>query len=353
MTDQTTTTEQSVCGAVKDQASPIANLVDNFGRSIRYLRLSVTDRCDFRCVYCMEEDTTFVPREEVLSLEELKQVAEAFVGLGVTKIRLTGGEPLVRSGVSDLCGELSAISGLNELVMTTNGSKLTRLAQPLKANGLQRLNVSLDTLKPERFRELTRNGSLKKVLQGLERAKQTGFEKIKLNAVIMRGRNDDEVLDLVQYATEQGFDISFIEEMPLGAISEHSRQQAFVSSAELQSMLAERWTLQPSIGKQSDGPSRYFQIEGSASRVGFISPHSNNFCGDCNRVRVTAEGRLLLCLGNEHSLDLRAVLRRYPNDLARLQEAIIAAMQLKPEKHHFDLVDEQPDIIRFMNATGG
>lgn len=327
-------------------------LVDSFGRSISYLRMSVTDRCDFRCVYCMEEDTTFVARDKVLTLEELEQVAQAFVRLGVKKIRLTGGEPLVRANIEGLCREIAQIPGLDELAMTTNGSQLTRLARPLKQSGLGRLNVSLDTLKPERFRQMTRTGSLKKVLEGLQQAKNQGFDNIKLNAVILRGRNDDEVDALVAYAVENGFDISFIEEMPLGAISDHSRHESFVSSAELQAQIAKTWSLVEQLSMPTDGPSRYMSLAGTDTRVGFISPHSNNFCSDCNRVRVTAEGRLLLCLGNEHSVDLRAVMRAAPGDQDALIAAIIDAMQLKPEKHHFDL-EAEPDVIRFMNVTGG
>ena len=334
------------------QDRTVTPLVDRFGRAISYLRISVTDRCDFRCVYCMEEDTQFVARSEVLSLEEISQVAEAFVSLGVTKVRLTGGEPLVRAGIDQLCSTLSSLEGLDELVMTTNGSQLKRLANPLRANGVKRLNVSLDTLKPERFRQLTRTGSLKQVLDGLEQAKASGFERIKLNAVILRGRNDDEVTDLVQYAVDQGFDISFIEEMPLGQVSDHDRKETFVSSDELRTLLMNHWSLVESLGRQTDGPSRYYSLAGTKTRVGFISPHSNNFCAECNRVRVTAEGRLLLCLGNEHSLDLRAILREYPGDQGRLTQAIIKAMDLKPERHHFDL-SEQTDIVRFMNVTGG
>lgn len=334
-------------------------LVDRFGRSVSYVRMSVTDRCDFRCVYCMDEEMTFVPRSEVLTLEEMELVARAFVELGVQKIRLTGGEPLVRSGITRLCADIAAIPGLDELVMTTNGSQLSTLAQELKSAGVRRLNVSLDSLDEDKFRELTRTGDLQKVLTGIDAAIDAGFERIKLNAVVLNGRNESEVLSLVDYALRKGIDLSFIEEMPLGVISEHSRKETFLSSAGLRALIGERYALLPwNGGVQTDGPSRYFAISDKGggrpyeSRIGFISPHSENFCADCNRVRVTAEGQLLLCLGNEHSADLKKVVRENPGDIRVLKEAIIAAMDLKPEKHHFDL-ESAPQIVRFMNTTGG
>lgn len=328
-------------------------LVDKFGRIVNYVRISVTDRCDFRCVYCMAEDMVFVPRSEVLTLEEISFLSKAFVELGVVKIRLTGGEPLVRGGIVDLCQDLGEIEGLQELVMTTNGAGLVRYAEGLKLAGLKRLNVSLDSLNSERFKALTRTGDLNKVLEGIEAAKQAGFDKIKLNAVILKGRNDDELHDLVGFAVDQGLDISFIEEMPLGAIEEHSREESFMSSDDIIAKLSERWSLAPQNNdlKQA-GPSRYYHIADSGSRVGLISPHSHNFCSECNRVRVTAEGRLFLCLGNEHSVDLKAVMRAHPGDLDMLKQTLVSAMDLKPERHHFDHSND-PEIVRFMNATGG
>lgn len=334
-------------------------LVDRFGRSVSYVRLSVTDRCDFRCVYCMDEEMTFVPRSEVLTLEEMELIARAFVELGVQKIRLTGGEPLVRSGIATLCESIAAIPGLYELVMTTNGSQLTKLARELKSAGVRRLNISLDSLDENKFRELTRTGDLRKVLFGIDAAIDAGFDRIKLNAVVLNGRNEDEVLPLVDYALDKGLDLSFIEEMPLGVITEHSRKETFVSSAELRSLINSRYVLTSLEDPQeTGGPSRYFSVseigDGRrySSRIGFISPHSENFCADCNRVRVTAEGRLLLCLGNEHSADLKKVVRESPDDIDVLKKAIISAMDLKPEKHHFDL-ENTPQIVRFMNTTGG
>lgn len=326
-------------------------LVDRFGRTVDYVRMSVTDRCDFRCVYCMAEDMTFVPRAEVLTLEEIYQIGRTFSELGVRKIRLTGGEPLVRRNIMSLVQRLGQLPNLEELVMTTNGSRLTQFAQPLRDAGVKRLNISLDSLDAGKFHRITRTGRLSDVLAGVDAAVAAGFERIKLNAVILKGRNDDEVLTLLDYAQEKGIDISYIEEMPLGLIDEHSRELSFCSSDEVRDIISQRYTLDP-ISETTAGPSRYYSLQGSDSRVGFISPHSHNFCHLCNRVRVTVEGRLLLCLGNEHSMDLRALLRASDCAPDALRESIIAAMDLKPEKHHFDL-SEEPEILRFMNMTGG
>lgn len=327
-------------------------LIDNFGRQITYVRLSVTDRCDFRCVYCMAEKMTFLPRSQILSLEEIGQIGRAFVELGVRKIRLTGGEPLVRNGVVQLAQELGALSGLHELTMTTNGSRLRQLAQPLRDAGVRRINISLDSLRPERFRQITRTGNLDDVLDGIRAAQQAGFTRIKLNAVILQGRNDDEILDLVEFARTEHLDLTFIEEMPLGTIDEHDRALSFCSSDDIRARIENRYALKASE-EDSGGPARYFQMADSKhTQIGFISPHSHNFCHLCNRVRVTVEGRLLLCLGNEHSVDLRAVLRSHPNDIDTLKHAIVAALPIKPERHHFDLNDT-PQILRFMNTTGG
>lgn len=329
----------------------MTQLIDDFQRVVRYVRISVTDRCDFRCVYCMSEDMTFLPRAQVLTLEELSTVARAFTELGVEKIRLTGGEPLVRRGIDDLVQEIGQLDGLDDFAMTTNGAGLDKHARALRQGGLQRLNISLDSLDPERFRRLTRTGNLQKVIDGIHAAQEAGFEHIKLNAVILKGRNDDEVLDLVEFARREGVDISFIEEMPLGDVSDHSRDETYCSSDEVQAMIESRHALIPTT-ETTLGPSRYFQMSDSTTRVGFISPHSHNFCSTCNRVRVTVEGRLLLCLGNEHSVDLREVLRRYPGDIEALKTRIIEAMALKPERHHFT-TDGDVQVVRFMNMTGG
>ena len=325
-------------------------LTDPFGREINYLRLSVTDRCNFRCTYCMAEDMTFLPRQQILTLEELRDAATAFVNLGIRKIRLTGGEPLIRRDILKLVESLARLDGLDELTMTTNGVKLPSIAQSLKDAGVSRLNISIDSLKPDRFKTLTRTGDLDQVMAGIEAAKNADFTKIKLNAVILAGFNNDEVVDLAQYAVDNAMDISFIEEMPLGEISSHKRAETRVNSEQVRQQLAQRFTLLDST-ETTGGPSRDLQVANTVSKIGFISPMSNNFCESCNRVRLTVEGRLLLCLGNEHSCDLRQILRAYPGDIARLEKAILSAIQNKPERHYFDPEDTQ--ILRFMNMTGG
>lgn len=332
-----------------DESTPA--LVDKFGRRVNYVRISITDRCDFRCVYCMAEEMTFLPRADILSLEEISSVAKAFSELGVGKIRLTGGEPLIRNGVMSLIDEIGALPNLNELVLTTNGSQLTKLSNGLVSAGVKRINISLDSLNAERFRQLTRTGNLDTVLNGIDAAVAAGFKRIKLNAVILKGRNDDEIIDLVNYARSKEIDISFIEEMPLGNISSHDRGESYCSSDEILDIISQAYALTPTTDS-TGGPSKYYSMADSNSRIGFISPHSHNFCGDCNRVRVTAEGRLLLCLGNEHSVDLKSVLREYPDNLIKLKEVIIGAMDLKPERHYFDN-NADPQILRFMNTTGG
>ena len=337
--------------AVETAQSPPTALVDRFGRRITYLRIAVTDRCDFRCVYCMEPDQRFAPRDQVLRLEEIAQVARTFVSLGVRKIRLTGGEPLVRRNVLWLMREIAAQPGLDELVITTNGSQLEAQAREIRAAGVRRINISLDSLQPERFRRITRKGELSQVLRGIDAAIDAGFERIKLNAVILKHRNHNEVLDLVQFAVNKGINISFIEEMPVGQIGDHDRAEVFYSSESIRGDLETRFELVPTT-ETTGGPARYFRIPDTETRVGFISPHSHNFCGDCNRVRVTTEGLLLLCLGQEHSLDLRRILREHPGDVIRLGQAIRNAMQIKPEGHEFDL-EAKPILFRHMNVTGG
>ena len=326
-------------------------LVDRFDRQVDYLRISVTDRCDFRCVYCMAEEMTFVPRNEILSLEEIALVCKAFVVLGVKKIRLTGGEPLVRKNIQELVREITPLPGLRELALTTNGSQLSRLSETLFQAGLNRINVSLDSLNPERFKSITRTGDLQKVLDGIDAAKNAGFSRLKINSLILKGRNDDEILDLAKYASENELDLTFIEEMPLGDIDQRERSERFISNVEIRERLASHYQLSPT-SETTGGPARYYNVEGITSRFGFISPHSDNFCSTCNRVRVTAEGRLLLCLGNEHSVDLRAIMRKHPGDIDALKEAIKAAMMLKPERHYFN-PGEKSEIVRFMNTTGG
>ncbi|MCF7979982.1 MAG: GTP 3',8-cyclase MoaA [Chromatiaceae bacterium] len=326
-------------------------LIDRFGRHVTYVRLSVTDRCDLRCVYCMAEDMRFLPRAQVLTLEEIARLGRCFTELGVTKLRITGGEPLVRRDVLSLFQGLGQLPGLNDLTLTTNGTQLPRFARPLREAGVTRINISLDSLQPERFRAITRLGALDKTLAGIDAAMAAGFSRIKLNTVVLKHRNHDEVDDLVAFAAERGLDISFIEEMPLGLIGDHDRAEAFYPSEAIRADLAPRFELIPTTEK-TGGPSRYWRVAGSETRVGFISPHSHNFCGDCNRVRVTAEGRLLLCLGQECSTDLRRALRANPLDDEAVKRAIVKAMALKPQGHDFDL-QAQPIIVRHMNATGG
>jgi len=327
------------------------SLVDKFGRRVDYIRLSVTDRCDFRCVYCMTEDMTFLPRAQILSLEELYQVARAFTELGVKKIRLTGGEPMVRSDVMSLINRLGKLPGLEELLLTTNGAQLDKYAVPLKEAGLSRINISIDSLDAERFRRISRVGKLEKVLAGIDAARRAGFDRIKLNSVIMRGYNEDEVIPLADYALSRDIDIAFIEEMPLGEASDHSREETTCSNEWVRGQIEQKYRLLDSAEKTA-GPSRYVQVIGKKSRIGFISPVSHNFCEDCNRVRVTVEGRLLLCLGNEHSVDLREILRGENSSRDDLKEEIIKSMDLKPERHYFyDKDHAQP--VRLMNMTGG
>lgn len=324
-------------------------LIDKYGRHVTYVRLSITDRCDFRCTYCMAEEMTFLPRQEVMSLEESLQVAQAFVSLGVSKLRLTGGEPLVRKNVMWLIERLGALPGLENLVLTTNGSQLDRFAAPLKAAGVKRLNISLDTLKAERFQAITRIGDLSKVLRGIEAATAAGFQRTKLNTVMMRGTNDDEFVDLVRFAVEHQLDISFIEEMPLGEI--HGRSKTYISSEETREMIGRHYELIPST-ESSGGPARYWRIPGSESRIGFISPHSHNFCDSCNRVRVTAKGELYPCLGQNDALSLLPVMRAN-GDEAALRQAIVDSMGIKPFGHDFTQQMNNPQVVRFMSMTGG
>ncbi len=326
-------------------------LIDKFNRKVTYVRLSVTDRCDFRCVYCMNEKMTFMPRAQLLTLEELECLGSAFVELGVTRIRITGGEPLIRKNILLLFQRLGKLEGLKELMLTTNGSQLVKMAQPLRDAGVKRINISLDTLKPARFQQMTRFDKLDVVLRGIDAAIQAGFERVKINAVILKNRNHDEVIDLVQFAVDQGIDISFIEEMPLGDMGERDRAEAFYSSAQIRQALKKSFTLQPS-SETTAGPSRYYTIINTNTRVGFISPHSHNFCDTCNRVRVTTDGHLLLCLGQEHSADLRHVIRENQGNIVLLKQAIVEAIALKPKNHEFEL-EGDPQISRYMNVTGG
>jgi cyclic pyranopterin phosphate synthase len=307
----------------------------------------------------MAEDMVFLPKAKVLSLEEMCLVGKTFVGLGVEKIRLTGGEPLVRKGVLQLARSLGELSGLRELVMTTNGVLLNQFASDLKSAGMSRINISLDTLDSERFKAMTRFGDLNDVLTGIQSAKSAGFTRIKLNAVVLKGVNDHEILDLTRFAVNEGLDISFIEEMPLGDIDSHSRIKTSLTSASIQSQIESEFSLDDyHFSDPAAGPARYQVIRNSDTRVGFISPMSNNFCSTCNRVRVTTEGQLLLCLGNTDALDLKSIMRTgqaagQSDAQIELQmaDAIRESMQRKPEKHEFD--PREIKIQRYMSATGG
>lgn len=326
-------------------------LIDQFGRTVDYIRLSITDRCDFRCVYCMGEDMTFLPREEVLSLEECARLVKVFVALGVSKVRITGGEPLVRKNALWLFEEVGKLEGLNELVLTTNGSQLEKQAQDLRNAGVKRINISVDSLNAERFKKITRTGELDKVLRGIQAAKQAGFDNIKLNTVLMRGFNDDEAISLVDFAIKQAIDISFIEEMPLGEV-DHTRESTFVSNADTLKRLQSEYPLVAST-ETTGGPARYWRVANTATKIGFISPHSHNFCESCNRVRITCKGELYLCLGQEDKVELMPLLRNHPDDDQPLIDAILGSMVIKPKGHDFDLRRAEPAVIRFMSHTGG
>jgi GTP 3',8-cyclase len=328
-----------------------ANLIDKYGRRITYIRLSVTDRCDFRCVYCMAEEMEFLPRYEILSLEECLRVVRSFVSLGVTKVRITGGEPLMRKDLTWLLANISALPTMKELVLTTNGSQLERFAGELRESGVKRLNISLDTLRPDRFKAITRIGDVHKVLRGIEAAKQAGFERIKLNTVMMRGVNDDEFVDLVRFACDNAIDIAFIEEMPLGDIG-HGRQSTYFSSDDALALLGTQFNLQAS-SETTGGPAKYWRVTGAETRVGFISPHSHNFCESCNRVRVTAKGELYPCLGQNDAVALMPMLREHPNDEVLLRQTLVDAMGIKPLAHDFTAQMNSPQVVRFMSMTGG
>jgi cyclic pyranopterin phosphate synthase len=327
---------------------------DPFGRSVTYLRVSVTDRCDFRCVYCMPEHMTFLPKKDVLTLEELDRLCSAFIAKGVHRLRLTGGEPLVRRDVMTLfrsLGRYLESGALSELTLTTNGSQLGRFAADLAACGVKRVNVSLDTLDAERFRTVTRWGELATVLKGIDAAKQAGLS-IKINTVALRGVNDDEIPTLIEWAHANGHDITLIETMPLGEV-DADRTEHYLPLSLLRAQLAERYTLDPTP-ERTGGPARYVRIRETGGRLGFITPLSHNFCESCNRVRLTCTGTLYMCLGQEDAADLRKPLRASSDD-ALLSEAIDAAIARKPKGHDFviDRRHNRPAVGRQMSVTGG
>lgn len=328
-------------------------LVDPFGRTIRYLRVSVTDRCDFRCQYCMAEHMTFLPRQELLTLEELDRLCTAFIRRGVRKLRLTGGEPLVRRDIIGLFQSLGrhlTTGALDELTLTTNGSQLARFADDLARAGVRRINVSLDTLEAERFRQVTRWGRLAPVLEGIFAARDAGLA-VKINTVALRGVNDDETDRLADWCAEHGFDLTFIETMPLGDV-DVTRAEQYLSLAEVRAHLARRRTL-IDLPLSTGGPARYVRVAETGQTIGFITPMSHNFCESCNRVRVTCTGMLYMCLGQEDRLDLRAPLRASASD-DLLDAAITAAIAAKPHGHDFRIGSGiAPAVPRHMSVTGG
>ena len=332
-----------------------APLIDPYQRRITYLRVSVTDRCDFRCVYCMSEDMTFLPKSEVLTLEELDRVCSAFIRLGVKKLRLTGGEPLVRRNVITLFESLGRhlnSGALEELTLTTNGSQLAKHARALAALGVRRVNVSLDTLNPAKFTAITRWGELDKVLAGLEAAKQAGLE-VKINTVALKGVNDDELDRLIAWCGEQGFDMTLIEVMPMGDVGGETRLEQYWPLSMVRAELRRRWTLEDTDHK-TGGPARYTVVKETGRRLGFITPLTHNFCESCNRVRLTCTGTLYMCLGQEDAADLRAPLRASDDD-ELLRAAIREAITRKPKGHDFviDRRHKRPALARHMSVTGG
>ncbi|WP_370880107.1 GTP 3',8-cyclase MoaA [Labrys monachus] len=329
-------------------------MIDPFGRSIDYLRVSVTDRCDFRCVYCMSEDMTFLPKKDLLTLEELDRLCSAFIAKGVRKLRLTGGEPLVRRDIMTLFRSLSRHldSGrLQELTLTTNGSQLARFAAELKSCGVERVNVSLDTLDPDAFRAITRWGDLAKVLEGIDKAQEAGLA-VKINAVAVKGMTETEAFRLIEWAHGRGMDLTFIEVMPLGDVSGH-RVDQYLPLSVLRAQLLDRYTLED-IPYATGGPARYVRVAETGGRLGFITPMTHNFCESCNRVRITCTGTLFMCLGQEDAADLRSPLRASESN-GLLDEAIDRAIARKPKGHDFiiDRRTKQPSVSRHMSMTGG
>lgn len=330
-------------------------IIDPFQRPISYLRVSVTDRCDFRCVYCMSENMTFLPKAELLTLEELDRMCSTFVRLGVEKLRITGGEPLVRRGIMTFFNSMTRhleSGALKELTLTTNGSQLKRHAQDLFDCGVRRINVSLDTLDDEKFARITRWGRLAQVLDGIEAAQSVGL-RVKINAVALKGVNEDELFTLTEWCAERDMDLTFIEVMPMGDLGNEDRLDQYWALSDLRAQLAERYTL-TDLAHRTGGPARYVRIEETRQQVGFITPLTHNFCESCNRVRLTCTGELFMCLGQEDNADLRAPLRASESD-GPLEDAIRAAIDRKPKGHDFDYSRQQADgqMSRHMSHTGG
>ncbi|MEM6375416.1 MAG: GTP 3',8-cyclase MoaA [Pseudomonadota bacterium] len=331
-------------------------LIDPFQRAINYLRISVTDRCDFRCVYCMSENMTFLPKKELLTLEELDRACSAFVRMGVEKLRITGGEPLVRRNIMEFFNSMTRhldSGALKELTLTTNGSQLERFADLLAAAGVKRINISLDTLDEAKFAEITRWGRLPQVLRGIDAAQRAGL-RVKINTVALKGFNEDELFPLIEWCAERDMDITFIEVMPMGDIGNENRLDQFWKLTDLRARLAEQYTLHD-LAERTGGPARYVELEETGQKVGFITPLSHNFCESCNRVRMTCTGDLFMCLGQEDKADLRAALRNSPHDDALLEATIRAAIARKPKGHDFDYDRREVKgrMTRHMSHTGG
>lgn len=332
-----------------------APLIDPFARAITYLRVSVTDRCDFRCVYCMSENMQFLPKKELLTLEELDRMCSTFIGLGVRKLRITGGEPLVRRDIMTFFQGMKRhldSGDLEELTLTTNGSQLSRFAEPLVAAGVKRINISLDTIDEAKFAEITRWGRLKQVLEGIDAALAAGL-KVKINAVALKGFNEDELFTLQEWCNARDMGLTFIEVMPMGDLGNEDRLDQYWSLNDLRARLAEKFTLHD-LDERTGGPARYVQLEETSQKIGFITPLSHNFCESCNRVRLTCTGQLYMCLGQEDMVDLRAPLRASADD-AVLEDAIRTAISLKPKGHDFDYSRQAVDgqMTRHMSHTGG
>jgi len=333
-----------------------APLIDPFARAITYLRVSVTDRCDFRCVYCMAENMQFLPKKELLTLEELDRLCSKFVDLGVEKLRITGGEPLVRRDIMRFFQGMSRhldSGALRELTLTTNGSQLERFADDLYAAGVRRINVSLDTLDDDKFARVTRWGRLPQVLRGIDAAQRAGL-RIKINAVALKGFNEDELFTLTEWCASRGMDLTWIEVMPMGDLGGEDRIGQFWSLKDVRAQLAQNYTV-TDIPERTGGPARYVKLEETGQKIGFITPLSHNFCESCNRVRLTCTGELYMCLGQEDMADLRAPLREHPNDDAALEDAIRKAISLKPKGHDFDYSRQEVagQMSRHMSHTGG
>ncbi|MFT6451836.1 MAG: cyclic pyranopterin phosphate synthase [Halocynthiibacter sp.] len=331
-------------------------LIDPFARAITYLRVSVTDRCDFRCVYCMSENMTFLPKKELLSLEELDRMCSAFIGLGVEKLRITGGEPLVRKGIMTFFDAMTRhleSGALRELTLTTNGSQLEKYAADLYAAGVRRVNVSLDTLDDEKFARVTRWGRLPQVLRGIDAAQKAGL-RVKINAVALRGFNESELLSITEWCADRDMDLTWIEVMPMGDLGNEDRIGQYWALSELREDYAKHYQL-TDLDENSGGPARYVRLEETGQKIGFITPLTHNFCESCNRVRMTCTGELYMCLGQEDQADLRAPLRDHPNDDAPLIAAIRTAIDGKPKGHDFDYSRQTVDgqVSRHMSHTGG